>query len=164
VDVSSALAHSRAADGRMDRRALAVGGGAARREMAMKKGKAQPCNKRVLVIEDDMQQAEAIKGALELSGCSIDVALTGTEGVEKARGLRPDIIFCDIRLPDIDGFEVARRIRADPDLQSVRLLALSAYPFPEHRKESERAGFEAHLVKPPSFDELETWIATAPKT
>ena len=116
------------------------------------------CKRRVLLIEDDEQQAEALEEALQLTGCAIEVALTGADGVEKAHREHPDIILCDIRLPDIDGFEVARRIRADPELHSVRLLALSAYAFPEHRKQSELAGFEAHLVKPPSFDDLEKWI------
>jgi CheY-like chemotaxis protein len=129
----------------------------------MKFSSAHKSAKRVLVIEDDQQQAEALQEALELTGCTIDVAFTGCEGLEKARALHPDVIVCDIRLPDIDGFEVARRIRADPELKTTRLLALSAYAFPQHRKQSEQAGFEAHLVKPPSFDELETWVAAAPR-
>jgi CheY-like chemotaxis protein len=119
------------------------------------------CKRKVLVIEDDVQQAEALTEALQLTGCAIEKALTGNEGVEKARRLHPDVILCDIRLPDIDGFEVARRIRADPDLSRSRLLALSAYAFPEHREQSERAGFEAHLVKPPSFEDLEHWVLHA---
>ncbi len=134
----------------------------AQKEQHMSLWHRRKAKKRVLVIEDDVEQAEAIKGALELTGAVIDVALTGAGGLEKARESRPDIIFCDIRLPDIDGFEVARRIRADPKLRSTRLLALSAYPFADYATQAERVGFEAHLVKPPSFDELETWIADAP--
>jgi two-component system CheB/CheR fusion protein len=120
--------------------------------------------KRVLVIEDDNQQAEALKEALQLTGCTIDLALNGNEGVQKARDLRPDVILCDIRLPDIDGFEVARQIRADPELRGTHLFALSAYAFPDHRRQSEQAGFEAHLVKPPSFEQLESCIANATRS
>jgi len=114
--------------------------------------------KRVLIIEDDAQQAEALQEVLQLTGSTIEVALTGSAGVEKARRLRPDVIVCDIRLPDIDGFEVARRIRADPEMRGVHLLALSAYAFPEQNDQSSSAGFEAHLVKPPSFEDLERSI------
>jgi CheY-like chemotaxis protein len=122
------------------------------------RNKKKPCHKRVLVIEDDPEQAEALSEALALTGCAIDVALAGVPGVEKARDTHPDIIVCDIRLPDIDGFEVARRIRADPALGNTHLVALSAYAFPQHRRQSEEAGFDAHLVKPPSFEDLERCI------
>ena len=103
-------------------------------------------SKRVLIIEDDPAQAEALGEALQLTGSTIEVVQTGTEGVEKARQMHPDVVVCDIRLPDIDGFEVARRIRADPSLSSTHLVGLSAYAFPAHRRQSEQAGFEQHLA------------------
>jgi two-component system CheB/CheR fusion protein len=123
--------------------------------------KSTKSKKRVLVIEDDAAQAEALKEALQLTGCTIELSLNGKDGIKKARDLHPDVVLCDIRLPDIDGFEVARQIRADPEMNGTHLFALSAYAFPEHRKQSELAGFEAHLSKPPSFDELERCIAQA---
>src|SRR5580704_15006448 len=115
--------------------------------------------KRVLVIEDDVAQAEAIKEALETPENIIDVAFNGTEGLEKARRFRPDILVCDIGLPDIDGDEVARRMRADPELRSVRLVALSARSPAEEGERSRRAGFDDYVVKPPSFDALQKLLA-----
>jgi CheY-like chemotaxis protein len=120
---------------------------------------------RVLLIEDDPEQAEAIKGALQMAldatDGRVEVALSGTEGIEMARQLRPDVILCDIGLPDIEGDEVARRLRADPELRSLPLLALSARVLPEDREKSLRAGFDDHLSKPPSFEDLERRLMEA---
>jgi CheY-like chemotaxis protein len=121
--------------------------------------------KRVLLIEDDLEQAEALKEALSetlhMTDGSVEVAVSGMEGIEKARQLRPDVVLCDIGLPDIQGDEVARRLRADPELKSIPLLALSAHALPEDREQSIRAGFDEHLTKPPSFEMLEKQIAEA---
>src|SRR5262249_7137096 len=114
--------------------------------------------KRVLLIEDDVEQAEAIREALLTAHHIVEVAVNGIEGIEKARRSRPDIVLCDIGLPDIDGDEVARRMRADPDLQSIHLLALTAHALPEDREKAKRAGFDDYIVKPPSFGVLEAKI------
>jgi two-component system CheB/CheR fusion protein len=116
---------------------------------------------RVLLIEDDVEQAEALKGALVATSRVIEVARSGAEGIEKARSLHPDIVICDIGLPDIEGYEVARQIRADPILRSSRLVALTVEALPEDRERSRRAGFDEHLAKPPSFEVLDQEITKA---
>jgi CheY-like chemotaxis protein len=121
--------------------------------------------KRVLLIEDDPEQAEALKEALkqtlQSTNGAVEIAVSGTEGIEKARQFRPDVVLCDIGLPDIQGDEVARRMRADPELKSIPLLALSAHALPEDREKSMHAGFDEHLTKPPSFEDLERRITEA---
>jgi two-component system CheB/CheR fusion protein len=121
--------------------------------------------RRVLLIEDDPEQAEALKEALrqtlQSSNGSVEVAVSGTEGIDKARSFHPDVVLCDIGLPDIQGDEVARRMRADPELRDIPLFALSAHTLPEDREDSMRAGFDAHFTKPPSFDNLEQQIIEA---
>jgi CheY-like chemotaxis protein len=117
--------------------------------------------KRVLLIEDDLDQVDALKGALQLTDNVIEVATAGEEGIQKARTFHPDIVLCDLGLPDMDGNEVARRMRADPELQSIHLFALTAYVLPENREKSRQAGFESHLAKPPSIEDLEERIARA---
>src|SRR5438552_9633636 len=68
--------------------------------------------------------------------------------------LRPDVVLCDIGLPDIDGFEVARRIRARADLAATRLIALTGYGQAEDMRQALKAGFEAHLTKPVNLEQL----------
>ncbi|MGC4116830.1 MAG: ATP-binding protein [Myxococcales bacterium] len=110
---------------------------------------------RVLVIEDNVDAAETLKEALELDGHQVETAATGLAGIEKAHALHPDVILCDIGLPEMDGFEVARRLRADPELRSAPLVALSGYAAPEDLERSKLAGFDRHLAKPPDLGALE---------
>ncbi|HET7754820.1 MAG TPA: ATP-binding protein [Anaeromyxobacteraceae bacterium] len=115
-------------------------------------------NRRVLVIEDNIDAAESMKEALELSGHLVDIALTGPDGVEKAHAETPDVIVCDIGLPGMDGFHVAKAIRASPRLDHVPLIALSGYAQPDDIERSKEAGFDLHLAKPPDLDALERAI------
>ena len=64
------------------------------------------------------------------------------------------MVLCDIGLPDVDGYEIARTLRADDALRSTRLVALSGYAQPEDKRRAREAGFDAHLSKPPSLDNL----------
>lgn len=112
---------------------------------------------RVLLIEDNEDAAESLKVALELVGHQVDVANNGLDGLAKARTFHPDVVLCDIMLPGIDGFEVARRMRADPGLNHLpSLLAVSGHPGPEVVEKSREAGFEQYLPKPLDIDVLET--------
>ena len=119
-------------------------------------------SRRVLVIEDNVDAAQSLKDALELSGHVVDVAHSGPEGLEKARRFRPDVILCDIGLPNMNGFQVAERVRADAALRSISMVALSGYASPEDMKKSAKAGFTWHLAKPPDWDALEKTLAQTP--
>jgi CheY-like chemotaxis protein len=92
---------------------------------------------------------------LELSEHIVEVAYSGRDGIEKARAFHPDVVLCDIGLPEMDGYEVARTIRADPELSRVALVAVSGYAQPEDVATAREAGFDAHLAKPPSIETLE---------
>ncbi len=70
------------------------------------------------------------------------------------------MILCDIGLPDVDGYEIARTLRAEDALRSTRLIALSGYARPEDKQRAKRAGFDAHLPKPPPLDELTELLAS----
>jgi two-component system CheB/CheR fusion protein len=124
-------------------------------------GPAPGPRRRVLVIEDNIDSAETLKEALELNDHVVDIALTGPDGLEKARSLKPDVVVCDIGLPGLDGFQVARAIRSDPSLGGVPLIALSGYAQPEDLERSREAGFDLHLAKPPELEALERAIARA---
>lgn len=108
----------------------------------------------VLVIDDSVDAAQTIAQALELAGHRVHVATDGRSGLEKARALRPDVIVCDIGLPDIDGYEIARTIRRDGTLRAVRLVALSGCAQPDDLRQASDAGFDVHLAKPSSLEAL----------
>jgi PAS domain S-box-containing protein len=115
----------------------------------------------ILVIEDNVDAARSIAEVLEMEGHRVHVATDGLSGIAKARELRPEVVMCDIGLPDIDGYEIARTLRAD-GLRSTRLIALSGYAQHEDRQRAKEAGFDAHLPKPPPLDELNALLAKVP--
>jgi PAS domain S-box-containing protein len=110
---------------------------------------------RVLIIEDNADAAQSLAEVLQLRGHEVRVAHDGRSGIEAASTLLPDVVLCDIGLPDIDGYAVARALRANEALKATRLVAVSGYAQPEDRERARQAGFEAHLPKPPRLDELD---------
>jgi CheY-like chemotaxis protein len=106
------------------------------------------------VVEDNLDAGQSLAEVLALHGHRVHVARDGRSGVALARELRPEVILCDIGLPDLDGYAVARAIRAGADGRPVRLVALSGYAQPEDRQRASEAGFDAHVAKPPDLDEL----------
>ena len=118
---------------------------------------------RILVVDDNADAAQSLADLLELRGHRVWQALDGRTGISRARELRPDVVLCDLGLPDVDGYEVARAVRGDPALAGVLLVALSGYAQAEHRELSRAAGFVAHLAKPPRLDLLdEVFASVAP--
>jgi ADP-ribose pyrophosphatase len=103
---------------------------------------------RALVIEDNKDAAESLYLLLDQLGCEAAVAMNGPAGVEAARSSHPDIVFCDIGLPGLDGYGVARRIRSESWGARVVLVAVTGYGREEDRRQAEAAGFDMHFVKP----------------
>ena len=85
---------------------------------------------------------------LQLEGHAVEVAYTGVDALERVVSFRPDVVLLDIGLPQIDGYEVARRIRARPDGHAIRLVALTGYGQAEDVERARVAGFDDHIVKP----------------
>jgi len=117
----------------------------------------------VLVIEDNADTRDVLKLMLEVEGATVETAADGEDGLRAAVRMRPDIVLCDIGLPDIDGFEVARRVRARGELAGVRLIALTGYGRAEDMREALTAGFEAHLTKPVNLEQLMALLVSAPR-
>lgn len=116
--------------------------------------------RRILVIEDNPDAAESLKAALELDGHFVEVALSGNEGLEKARAFWPDVILCDLGLPGLDGYEVARAIKAGGAASAPGcLVALSGYGQPEDIERARQAGFDRHMLKPPNMADLNRLLA-----
>lgn len=116
--------------------------------------------RRVLVVEDNADGAEALGELIGLMGHDVEVAHDGLAAIARAQAFRPDVVLCDIGLPGIDGYEVARRLSADDRLRGARLVALTGYAQPEDRARTRAAGFTAHLSKPPDLAALERLLAS----
>jgi PAS domain S-box-containing protein len=115
--------------------------------------------RRVLVIEDNVDAAESLREVLEFGGHLVEVAHTGAAGIEGARAFRPDVILCDIGLPGMDGYDVARTIRSDPQLRDTTLVALTGYAAPDDVAKAREAGFDLHVAKPPSMQEIQQAVS-----
>jgi CheY-like chemotaxis protein len=114
----------------------------------------RPAAARLLVVDDNQDAAMSLAELLRFGGHPVHVAYDGPQALEAMREQRPDVVFLDLGLPGMDGFEVARRVRGDPALAGVRLVALTGYGQPADRAATEAAGFAAHLVKPVELAQL----------
>jgi CheY-like chemotaxis protein len=121
-----------------------------------------PRARRVLVVEDNLDAAEMLRELLELEGHWVELAYNGRAALATARSFRPDVVVCDIGLPEMNGFDVARALRDEPGPSQPILVALSGYARPEDVARGKEAGFDAHLAKPPSIEVLSHLLASAP--
>ena len=110
--------------------------------------------RRILVVDDNRDGAELLAMLLKMTGHETHIAHDGLEAVEMASQIRPDLILLDIGLPKMDGYEVARRIRAEPWGKKLVLVALTGWGQEEDRRKSQKAGFDSHIVKPVDPDAL----------
>jgi CheY-like chemotaxis protein len=119
---------------------------------------------RILVVEDNFDAAETLREMLLMWDHEVEVAHDGEEGIAKARTFQPDVVLCDIGLPVLDGYEVARQIRSDPELSSAFLVAVTGYASHDDARKAAGAGFDRHLGKPVPVEVLEEVLATVPAT
>ena len=103
---------------------------------------------RILVIEDNPANLELMTYLLNAFGHSTLVAHDGQEGVEAALRTLPDLIICDLELPGLDGYGVARRLKREPSLRGVPLIAVTASAMVGDREKVIAAGFDAYMSKP----------------
>jgi CheY-like chemotaxis protein len=108
----------------------------------------RPPSRRVLVVDDNRDAADGLMLLLRLAGQDARVAYDGTSALTETNQFRPDVIFLDIGMPGMDGYEVARRLRQDPESEGVFLVALTGWGQDADRQRSLDAGFDHHLVKP----------------
>ena len=114
---------------------------------------------RVLVVDDNVDTATTVSVLLKKIGCVVETAHDGLAALERAQSLRPDVAVLDIGLPGLDGFEVAKRIRANPEFARMKLIAVSGYGQDQDRSRAKDAGFDHHMVKPVLFDSLSAVLA-----
>jgi PAS domain S-box-containing protein len=115
--------------------------------------------RKILIVEDNIDAAYTLADFLKYHGHDVHIANDGCSGVAMAKSIAPDIVVCDIGLPDIDGYAVARAMRSDPVLSQIRLIAVSGYAQPEDRNRSIDAGFDEHMAKPANANRLLDMLA-----
>ena len=104
--------------------------------------------KRILVIEDTEDNRQIIRDLLSSVGYELIEAVDGAEGVAKAQCHHPDLILMDIQLPQIDGYEATRRIRAIPELAGVPIIAVTSYALSGDEAKTREAGCDGYVAKP----------------
>jgi signal transduction histidine kinase len=120
-----------------------------------------PPPRRILIVDDNVDAALTLAELLALGGHETHVAHDGPSAIDAARRLSPDVVILDIGLPGFDGHEVARRLRKEPELRGVVLVALSGWVQPDDLARSREAGFDHHLAKPVELKRLELVLSEA---
>jgi two-component system cell cycle response regulator DivK len=110
--------------------------------------------KLILVVEDHVDNRRIIRDLLTGAGYDVIEALTGEQGVDLAVANHPALILMDIQLPDIDGYEATRRIKANPNLNSIPIIAVTSYALSGDDIKAYAAGCDAYVSKPFSPREL----------
>jgi signal transduction histidine kinase/ActR/RegA family two-component response regulator len=119
--------------------------------------------RRILIIDDDLDVREGFGEYLRSRlGHEVELAADGETGVARARSWRPEIVFCDISLPGVDGYEIARRLRGEPGLRGSTLVAMTGYGGEGAEARAGDAGFDHRCTKPLDLDALEALLDTLP--
>ncbi len=121
--------------------------------------RAAESRRRVLVVDDNVDAAETLAQIVEMFGHVAEVACDGPSAIARARANPPDVVFCDLELPGMSGYEIVQALRRDPALRAAQVFALSGYAQPEDRRRAAAAGFDGHLAKPSDPDEIERLLA-----
>ncbi|MCK6546812.1 ATP-binding protein [Myxococcota bacterium] len=112
-------------------------------------------SRRILIVEDNADAATTLSDVLQILGHTTRVAMDGSSALRAIDEEAPEVILCDIGLPDMTGYDVVRTLRANPANHHVYAVALTGYTQPNDKDEALRAGFDLHLAKPPALADLE---------
>jgi signal transduction histidine kinase len=118
--------------------------------------------RRVLVVDDNKDSAETLALALQLEGCDVETAHGGQQALTLAERFLPEMVLLDIGMPEMDGYEVARSIRARPWGADMLLVAQTGWGQEEDRRRSREAGFDAHMTKPLDHSRLMSLMRHSP--
>jgi two-component system CheB/CheR fusion protein len=113
----------------------------------------------IVIVEDNDDSRQMLCAFLEQSGFVCAAARTGTAGLALIEKTKPDVALVDVGLPEMNGLDLARRVRSNPENESTYLVALTGYGQPADRAAASEAGFDGHLVKPVDPDKLVQWLS-----
>jgi PAS domain S-box-containing protein len=124
----------------------------------------KPDQLHVLVVDDNTDAAESLGVLLDIEGHAAHIAHTGAEALQVAQSQALDVVFLDIGLPDMSGYDVARRLRLLPGMQKTLLVALTGWGTQDDRQRTRDAGFDRHLTKPAELLAVEELLRAAAKS
>ncbi|WP_052231212.1 response regulator [Burkholderia glumae] len=113
-----------------------------------------------MVVDDSVDGAESMSVLLRILGHEVRTLYEGTSAIAAAAAFQPEVVMLDIGLPGMDGYEIARALRALPATAGALLIALTGYGQESDRQRTRAAGFDHHLVKPATLEDIERAIAT----
>lgn len=122
---------------------------------------ANPSQLQVLVVDDNTDAAESLGVLLDIEGHAAHIAHTGAEALQLAQSQPLDVVFLDIGLPDMTGYDVAKRMRMLPGMQKTLLVALTGWGTQDDRQRTRDAGFDRHLTKPAELPAVEELLRAA---
>jgi two-component system cell cycle response regulator DivK len=105
-------------------------------------------SKKILVVEDTEDNRQILRDLLSMAGYDMIEARDGAEGVAQASEHRPDLILMDIQMPVMDGYEATRRIKADPALKEIPVIAVTSYALSGDEEKARDAGCDGYIAKP----------------
>jgi CheY-like chemotaxis protein len=117
-------------------------------------------SRRILVADDNQDSASSLGMLLKLLGADVLVVYSGAAALEAVGVFKPDVVLLDIGMPEMDGHEVARQMRAGPGGRDLTLIALTGWGQEKDRHDSELAGFDHHLIKPADVGDLENLLVS----
>jgi len=103
---------------------------------------------KILIIEDEPELVEMLQDRIAIMGHEVDGAYDGQVGIKKAKETHPDLIILDVMMPQMDGFDVCRNLKADPSTKDIKILMLSAKASDEDQKHGLECGAEGYITKP----------------
>ena len=115
---------------------------------------------RVLIVEDNVDNFELVRFILARAGYEVLSAANGTRGVETALREQPDLILMDLSMPEMDGWDAAKQLKADERTRKIPVLALTAHTLPGDRKRAIEAGCDGYISKPINVASFEKLVAT----
>lgn len=115
---------------------------------------------RILVVDDNIDSAESLAMMLTLDGHQVRTSHEGTDAILVAKEFLPDVVFLDIGLPDMSGYEVARTLREEISLENTLLVAITGWGSDEDKRQGREAGFNEHLTKPVDSSHVEQILAS----
>jgi len=116
---------------------------------------------RIVVVDDSRDSADTLAATLECLGQRVRVAYDGVSALAAIQEMQPDIAVLDIGMPGLSGHELAKRVRMDPELTGLTLIALSGWGLPADRKFALASGFDEHYAKPIGIETLEQIVREA---
>lgn len=116
--------------------------------------------KRILVVDDLHDSALSLTLVLQRLGHTAEFVTNAWKALEAVRRLRPELVFLDIGMPEINGYALARMLRQEFGFDALKIVALTAWDRDEDRAESRRAGFDAHVAKPADPDTIDSVLRT----